>query len=169
MEPFPAPGSSEPCVLYHGQQGELRPRRQQIENNPGVPKEFKKVPEEVLEAISGGVDISGYSKEDLANIFHYFEEEYGTSINVLAPKLAPFGVTADDIDQSRRIAVANGSTSFWPWYLADMLMERNAYILLGAGITDSIERMPIAMRAYGRTCRPRAHATRRFIARPQHH
>ena len=97
-----------------------------MENNPGIPKEFKAIPEEVLEVISGGVDISAYSQEELAGIFHYFETEYGTGIDVLAPKLAPFGATADDIDQSRRIAVANGSTSFWPWYLAGMLMERNA-------------------------------------------
>lgn len=94
-----------------------------MENNSGIPKEFKSIPEEVLEVISGGVDVSAYTQEELAGIFHYFENEYGTDIDVLVPKLAPFGVTAEDIDQSRRIAVANGGTRYWPWFLAGMLLE----------------------------------------------
>ena len=72
------------------------------------------------------MDLSQYTKEDLAGIVEYYFNAFDPKTDNLAKKLATFGATADDIRQSQRIAVANGSTSFWPWYLADMLLERYA-------------------------------------------
>ena len=87
---------------------------------------LKDLADDVLEAVSGGVDLSAYTQEDLAEVLEHYYVLFGSDPDGLAAKLATFGTTADDFKQSQRIAVRNGSTSFWPWYLAGMLKDRYA-------------------------------------------
>ena len=86
----------------------------------------KNLSEELLSQVSGGVDVSMYSEEDLAAIFDYHFQKYG-QIDAL-PYLETWGVTTGDYYlMSRR--------KYWEdtpyydasdgWKLAHLIYQRN--------------------------------------------
>ena len=87
--------------------------------------EMKTLSDEALQSVSGGVDLSPYTMDDLAEIFRYFYATY-KDLDVRAEKMSAFGVTEEDILAADLAAVRGGTIDYSPYYLAEMMMNRYA-------------------------------------------
>lgn len=88
--------------------------------------EMKQLPDEALESVSGGVDLSGYSVDDLAGIITYYWETFGNTEKMRGMLETTFGITHSDIDSAiRQSRSETGSNSSWPYYCAESVLARD--------------------------------------------